>query len=86
MPQELQAIKKGLVARFPTLDLSCVLPIGERVVDQYGKYHGVYTSLRFVLFSGEDVKDRSSLKTIFRSNMSFAGVVTPTALAADGRT
>lgn len=68
LDDELQAIKKGLVARFPTLDLSCVLPIGERVVDQYG----------------EDVKDRSSLKTIFRSNMSFAGVVTPTALAADG--
>lgn len=34
--------------------------------------------------SGDDVRDRSSLKTIFSSNLGYAGTVTPTAMAADG--
>eukprot|EP00501_MAST-03F_sp_TOSAG23-6_P001708 GSMAST32.ASY1.ANO1.1781.1 assembled CDS len=58
---ELQTIKHALLSRFPTLDLSPVLPLGARVVKQYGK----------------DVSDRSSLRQIFRSNRGYAGCATP---------
>lgn len=36
LSDELQAIKKGLLVKFPQLDLSAVLPIKERVVRHYG--------------------------------------------------
>eukprot|EP00920_Eleutheroschizon_duboscqi_P020129 GHVT01047960.1.p1 GENE.GHVT01047960.1~~GHVT01047960.1.p1 ORF type:complete len:425 (+),score=60.73 GHVT01047960.1:886-2160(+) len=61
LDDELQQIKKALEARYPALDLTAVLPLGERVVNQYG----------------QDVTDRSSLKTIFASNKGYAGCITP---------
>lgn len=53
LDNELQQIKLSLLARFPSLDLSHVLPIGERVIKQYGS----------------DVADTSSLKQIFATNL-----------------
>lgn len=56
LDNELQQIKLGLLARYPSLDLSLVLPIGKRVVKQYGK----------------DVADTSSLRSIFATNLGYA--------------
>lgn len=55
LDNELQQIKLGLEGRYPQLDLSAVLPIGERVVKQYGA----------------DVADSSSLKSIFATNLGY---------------
>jgi opine dehydrogenase len=61
LDNELQQIKHALLQRFPALDLSDVLPMGDRVIKHYG----------------EDVSDRSSLRQIFRSNLGYAGCATP---------
>ncbi|KAJ0404502.1 hypothetical protein ATCC90586_007759 [Pythium insidiosum] len=61
LDNELQQIKHALMQRFPALDLSDVLPMGDRVVKQYG----------------EDVADRSSLRQIFMTNLGYAGCATP---------
>jgi hypothetical protein len=66
---ELQTIKHALLQRFPTLDLGPVLPLGARVVKQYGA----------------DVGDASSLRQIFRTNRGYAGCATPLQRLADGR-
>mmetsp|Transcript_18861 Transcript_18861/g.24307 ORF Transcript_18861/g.24307 Transcript_18861/m.24307 type:complete len:438 (-) Transcript_18861:281-1594(-) len=58
---ELQQVRAALVQRFPQLDLSFVLPIGERILYQYG----------------EDVADGSSLKNIFNTNRGYTGCNTP---------
>ncbi|KAL8425598.1 hypothetical protein Efla_004433 [Eimeria flavescens] len=58
---ELQAIKKALIERCPNLDLSSVLPIKERIIQQYG----------------DDVKDRTNLQTVFASNKGYASTRTP---------
>ncbi|CEL95619.1 unnamed protein product [Vitrella brassicaformis CCMP3155] len=68
LDQELQAVKHRLLGHFPALDLSLVLPLGERVIRQYGS----------------DVSDRSSLKMIFVSNRGYQGCVTPTKCLHDG--
>ena len=54
-------IKEALCRQCPVLDLSFVPPIADRIVLQYG----------------EDVKDRSSLKQIFCSNVGYKGCATP---------
>lgn len=69
LDNELQQIKLALLQRYPELDLSLVLPIGQRVVKQYGP----------------DVKDRSSLRQIFRSNLGYVGCGTPLKEVAGGR-
>ncbi|KAH7481717.1 Tauropine dehydrogenase [Phytophthora ramorum] len=61
LDNELQQVKYALLQRFPALDLSDVLPMGDRVVKHYGK----------------DVSDRSSLLQIFRTNLGYAGCATP---------
>ncbi|RLN96080.1 hypothetical protein BBJ28_00005058 [Nothophytophthora sp. Chile5] len=61
LDNELQQVKYALLQRFPALDLSDVLPMGDRVVKHYG----------------EDVADRSSLLQIFRTNLGYAGCATP---------
>eukprot|EP00921_Rhytidocystis_pertsovi_P007906 GHVQ01013082.1.p1 GENE.GHVQ01013082.1~~GHVQ01013082.1.p1 ORF type:complete len:472 (+),score=53.05 GHVQ01013082.1:484-1899(+) len=61
LDDELQAIRRGLEKEYPQLDLSRVLPLGERIVEQYG----------------EDVGDRSCLRTIFATNKGYAGCKTP---------
>ncbi|CAM9320232.1 unnamed protein product, partial [Chrysoparadoxa australica] len=61
LDNELQQVRAALVKRVPQLDLSYVLPITERIVLQYG----------------EQVKDKSSLQTIFCSNLGYRGCATP---------
>jgi len=61
LDNELQQIKFGLLQRYPDLDLSHVIPLGERIVQQYGA----------------DVTDRSSLRQIFRTNRGYVGCGTP---------
>ncbi|KAF8820340.1 naD/naDP octopine/nopaline dehydrogenase, alpha-helical domain-containing protein [Cardiosporidium cionae] len=58
---ELQNIKKGLVKRVPALDLSYVIPLGQRVVLQYQ----------------DDVGDCTNLQTIFATNRAYAECITP---------
>ncbi len=69
LDNELQQIKLALLQRFPQLDLSFIMPIGERIVKQYG----------------EDVTDRSSLRRIFSSNRGYAPCLTPLKEMADGQ-
>jgi len=61
LDNELQQIKTALESRFPGLDLQSVLPIKERIIKQYGC----------------DVKDTSTLKSVFRTNVGYGGCVTP---------
>ncbi|CDI82731.1 opine dehydrogenase, putative [Eimeria acervulina] len=58
---ELQSIKRSLISKFPNLDLSTVLPIQERIIQQYG----------------DDVKDRSNLQMVVSSNRGYASCRTP---------
>jgi hypothetical protein len=70
LDNELQQIKLALLQRYPQLDLSYVIPLGPRVVQQYGK----------------DVSDPSSLKQIFVSNLGYRGCATPLTKVAGGFT
>eukprot|EP01027_Heterolobosea_sp_BB2_P020411 GEZU01029125.1.p1 GENE.GEZU01029125.1~~GEZU01029125.1.p1 ORF type:complete len:416 (-),score=164.39 GEZU01029125.1:1542-2789(-) len=69
LSDELQLIRRGLEARYPQLNLAPVMDLGERIIDQYG----------------EDVKDRSSLRAIFATNLGYAGVRTPVKEVEPGR-
>uniref|UniRef100_K3W9S0 Opine dehydrogenase domain-containing protein n=1 Tax=Globisporangium ultimum (strain ATCC 200006 / CBS 805.95 / DAOM BR144) TaxID=431595 RepID=K3W9S0_GLOUD len=69
LDNELQQVKYALLQRFPALDLSDILPMGDRVVKQYG----------------EDVADRSSLRQIFMTNLGYAGCATPLTEVAKGQ-
>lgn len=68
LDQELQGIKTKLIERFPNLDLSSVLPIARRIIDQYGP----------------DISDTTTLKSIFRTNLGYAGCRTPISVSEDG--
>jgi len=68
LDNELQQIKCAMLKRYPELDLSSILPIGQRVVKQYGK----------------DVADRSSLRKIFSTNCGYVGCGTPLAKVEGG--
>ena len=59
----------ALCQRFPQLDLSYIMPISERIILQYGS----------------DVKDTSSLKQIFCSNLGYKGCNTPMRDLGGGR-
>lgn len=61
MDDEIQAIKKNLMQRFPTLQLTQVLAIAERVCAMY---------------EGQ-VTDTSSLKRIFNTNLGYSRVPFP---------
>lgn len=54
-------IKYGILARFPELDLSSVIPIGPRIIQNYG----------------DDVKDKSTLLQIFRTNVGYCKFKVP---------
>eukprot|EP00744_Colponema_vietnamica_P004143 GILI01006227.1.p1 GENE.GILI01006227.1~~GILI01006227.1.p1 ORF type:complete len:432 (-),score=117.45 GILI01006227.1:54-1286(-) len=69
LDQELQMIKTEIARRYPTLDLTNVIPLGPRVVRQYGK----------------DVSDTSSLRAIFATNLGYAGCLTPVKDVGNGR-
>ncbi|KAL8450774.1 hypothetical protein Emag_003062 [Eimeria magna] len=65
---ELQAIKKAIIKRCPNLDLSTVMPIQERIIQQYG----------------DDVKDRSNLQMVVSSNKGYASCRTPATAVPGG--
>ena len=61
MDNEIQAIKKALVAKFPNLQLTTVLPIVDRVK---------------LMYKGQ-ITDDSSLKRIFNTNLGYSRVPFP---------
>ena len=61
LDDEIQAIKKAILARYPTLDLQQVMPISERVKTMY---------------KGQ-ITDTSSLKRIFNTNLGYSRVPFP---------
>lgn len=61
LDDEIQAIKKNLMGRFPELQLTQVLPIAERICAMY---------------EGQ-VTDKSSLKRIFNTNLGYSRVPFP---------
>lgn len=65
---ELQAIKRALAARCPEIDLSTVIPIQDRIIQQYS----------------DDVKDRTNLRTVFSSNKGYAATRTPAVAVPGG--
>jgi len=67
LDDDLQSIKRGFQEKCPEIDLSHVLPIKERIEKQYG----------------DDIKDKSSLMSVFRTNLGYDGCVTP-AQAVEG--
>ncbi|KAM3577292.1 hypothetical protein VYU27_000724 [Nannochloropsis oceanica] len=69
LDNELQQIKLALLQQFPQLDLSFIVPIGERIIKQYG----------------DDVTDTSSLRRIFSSNRGYAPCLTPLKESSPGR-
>ena len=58
---EIQEIKKALMARFPTLQLTQVLPIKQRICTMY---------------EGQ-ISDTSSLKRVFNTNLGYSRVPFP---------
>ncbi len=62
MSAEVQALRARLEGEFPALDLSAVRPLGEWL-------HRSYTS---------DIADRSTLRSSFVTNRSYAGLLAPT--------
>ncbi|CDJ58220.1 opine dehydrogenase, putative [Eimeria maxima] len=68
LDKELQSIKKALTDKYPQLDLSTVLPIQERIIQQYG----------------DDVKDRSNLQMVVSSNRGYASCRTPAIAVGGG--
>ena len=58
LDEEIQAIKANLTKRFPTLTLTQVLPITERIIAMYDK----------------DISDKSSLKRVFNTNIGYSRV------------
>ncbi len=61
LDDELQAIKHGILDRFPDIDLTSVKPLGQRITDDYGDL----------------VRDKSTLRTIFASNYAYRSIMTP---------
>jgi len=61
LDNELQQIKLALLLRYPQLDLSAVPPIDERIHRQYG----------------DQISDKSSLRSTFATNQGYRGCATP---------
>lgn len=61
MDDEIQLIKKALLKKYPTLDLSQIMPIKERIESMY---------------DGQ-VSDTSSLKRVFNTNIGYSRVPFP---------
>lgn len=68
LDEELQTIKNALVAKCPNLDLSTVMPIQERIIQQYS----------------DDVKDRSNLQMVVSSNKGYASCRMPVTAVPGG--
>lgn len=68
LDDEIQAIKKAIIARYPSFDLSMVLPIKERIIRTYG----------------DQVKDKTNLRTVFSTNSGYATVRIPVKAVTGG--
>lgn len=55
LSSEIQIIKYTILSKYPGLNLNAVLPLGDRIISQYG----------------DMVQDRSTLRTIFTSNTGY---------------
>lgn len=55
LSSEIQLIKYSILSKYPRLNLNAVLPLGDRIISQYG----------------DMVKDRTNLRTIFTSNTGY---------------
>ncbi|CAD8064999.1 unnamed protein product [Paramecium primaurelia] len=62
LDDEIQAIKREILKRYPHFNLDLIIPIKERIIQQYG----------------DQVKDKSNLKTVFRTNAGYATIQIPT--------
>jgi len=61
LDNEIQAIKRKIVYYYPEIDLSLLLPIKERIIDNYG----------------DQISDKSTLRTIFSTNAAYANFSFP---------
>jgi hypothetical protein len=61
LDDEIQAIKQAILKKYPHVDLSTIIPLKERVIKQYG----------------ESIKDKTNLKTVFRTNIGYATAAVP---------
>lgn len=61
LDDEIQAIKAEIVKRFPHVDLSPITPMKDRIIKQYG----------------DQVKDKTNLKTVFATNQGYTQVRFP---------
>lgn len=61
LSSEIQMIKYKILSRYPRFNLDRVVPLGQRVISQYG----------------EMVKDRTNLRTIFSSNLGYTVMTIP---------
>jgi len=62
LDDEIQAIKSAILKKYPHVDLSSIIPLKERVIKQYG----------------ESIKDKSTLKQVFRTNVGYSVLKFPT--------
>jgi len=68
LDNELQMIKKGILERYPNFNLDFLVPIKERICRQYG----------------DQVKDTTTLRSVFRTNTGYATVKIPVVPVGDG--
>lgn len=68
LSNEIQVIKHKILSLFPDLDLKAVIPLGDRIISQYGSM----------------VKDRTNLRTIFTSNTGYRLMKVPMVRDKDG--
>lgn len=68
LSNEIQILKHKILSLYPDLDLKAVMPLGERIISQYGSM----------------VKDRTNLRTIFTSNTGYRLMKVPMIRERDG--
>lgn len=61
LDNEIQAIKTAITKKYPAVDLSAVLPMQQRVIKHYG----------------DQIKDKSTMKTVFSTNSAYASLKFP---------
>lgn len=68
LSEEIQVIKKAILAKYPKVDLEAVLPLKDRILAQYGS----------------QVKDPTNLFTVFTSNTGYGVMTVPMNKEGDG--
>lgn len=61
LDNEIQAIKAAILKKYPTFDLSAVLPMQKRIIKQYG----------------DQIKDKSTMRSVFATNAGYATLKFP---------